>query len=225
VSVAAEIRLWGRLSAPWPWRTGRTSPPFEFAPEFARSGIQPAPLRMPLSRGVYRFPELPRARSRTAGAAGRFSSRPLRQRPHRRLAGPPGRTPESFNAVERLCYYRRPRHGALEFHPARGPEAKEAQSSKSIGCAARFRSAAAAGRFCGPAFHRRRRRGAQPDPAGGNLRRRRPAKAVIAWNPKTNEVRSGQLAAPEGFEHWLRKFDGWSPTGTRSWTTRRVSGR
>ncbi len=34
------------------------------------------------------------------------------------------------------------------------------------------------------------------------------AKAVIAWNPATNEVRSGQLPAPEGFKHWLLKFDG-----------------
>lgn len=34
------------------------------------------------------------------------------------------------------------------------------------------------------------------------------AKAVIAWNPGSNEVRSGQVPAPEGFEYWLLKFDG-----------------
>src|SRR5207253_9180088 len=34
------------------------------------------------------------------------------------------------------------------------------------------------------------------------------AKAVIAWNRDTNEVRSGQIAAGEGFEYWLLKFDG-----------------
>ncbi len=34
------------------------------------------------------------------------------------------------------------------------------------------------------------------------------AKAVIAWNRATNEVRSGQIAAGEGFEYWLLKFDG-----------------
>ncbi len=34
------------------------------------------------------------------------------------------------------------------------------------------------------------------------------AKAVIAWNPKTNEVRSGQVRAGKGFEYWLLKFDG-----------------
>ena len=34
------------------------------------------------------------------------------------------------------------------------------------------------------------------------------AKAVIAWNPETNEVRSGQVAAGKGFGYWLLKFDG-----------------
>src|SRR6185312_8360811 len=34
------------------------------------------------------------------------------------------------------------------------------------------------------------------------------AKAVIAWNRETQEIRSGQVDAPPGFEHWLLKFDG-----------------
>jgi len=32
-------------------------------------------------------------------------------------------------------------------------------------------------------------------------------KAVIAYNPKTGEVRSGQTKVPKGFEHWLIKLD------------------
>jgi hypothetical protein len=39
------------------------------------------------------------------------------------------------------------------------------------------------------------------------------AKAVIAWNPKSDEVRSGQFDAVPGFEHWLLKFDGSEKTG------------
>jgi serine/threonine-protein kinase HipA len=34
------------------------------------------------------------------------------------------------------------------------------------------------------------------------------AKAVIAWNRDTNEVRSGQVEAGKGFDYWLLKFDG-----------------
>ena len=33
-------------------------------------------------------------------------------------------------------------------------------------------------------------------------------KAIIAYNDETNEVRSGQVKAPEGFGYWLLKFDG-----------------
>jgi serine/threonine-protein kinase HipA len=34
------------------------------------------------------------------------------------------------------------------------------------------------------------------------------AKAVIAYNPSTGEMRSGQTTVPDGFEHWIIKFDG-----------------
>jgi serine/threonine-protein kinase HipA len=34
------------------------------------------------------------------------------------------------------------------------------------------------------------------------------AKALVAWNPSTGEVRSGQADAGPGFEHWLLKLDG-----------------
>ncbi len=34
------------------------------------------------------------------------------------------------------------------------------------------------------------------------------AKAVIAWNPTTHAVRSGQVDAGAGFEYWILKFDG-----------------
>src|SRR5262249_3972609 len=34
------------------------------------------------------------------------------------------------------------------------------------------------------------------------------AKAAIAWNPRTNEIRAGQFEVEPGFEHWLLKFDG-----------------
>lgn len=33
-------------------------------------------------------------------------------------------------------------------------------------------------------------------------------KAIIAYNERTNEVRSGQVKAPDGFGYWLLKFDG-----------------
>ena len=34
------------------------------------------------------------------------------------------------------------------------------------------------------------------------------AKAILAWNPKTNQFRSGQVKNHPGFEYWILKFDG-----------------
>jgi len=34
------------------------------------------------------------------------------------------------------------------------------------------------------------------------------AKAVVAWNPTTQEIRAGQFDVQDGFEHWLIKLDG-----------------
>ena len=41
------------------------------------------------------------------------------------------------------------------------------------------------------------------------------AKAVIAWNEETGEIRSGQVSLHEGFGHWLIKFDDVSNNGTK----------
>ncbi len=48
------------------------------------------------------------------------------------------------------------------------------------------------------------------------------AKAIIAWNELTHEVRSGQVTAPEGFTYWLIKFDGVS--GNRGQRVERSQG-
>ena len=121
-----------------------------------------------------------------------------------------GRTPESFNAVERLCYMGARGMGALEFAPALGLAARAARRS----------SRRRAGRAGVPGAHEPRRaqrvvrRRAQDRSAlqqilqvgtsAGGAR----AKAVIAWNPDTNEVRSGQVRRRTGFGYWLLKFDG-----------------
>jgi len=47
------------------------------------------------------------------------------------------------------------------------------------------------------------------------------AKAIVAWNRDTNEVRSGQVKAPAGFDYWLLKFDGVSANQDKSSRTPR----
>ncbi len=118
-----RVQLWGRTIGAVSLDEGRDVAAFQCDPLFARSGIELSPLVMPLSEQVYQFPVLPR--NTFHGLPGlladslpdKFGNALI----HAWLATQ-GRTPESFNGVERLCYIGRRGMGALEFAPALGPK-------------------------------------------------------------------------------------------------------
>jgi serine/threonine-protein kinase HipA len=183
---------------------------FEYEPAFLASGIQLAPLTMPLEERVYSFPELPRRTFR--GLPGlladslpdRFGNNLINAWLARQ-----GRTSESFDAVERLCYTGQRGMGALEFKPAQGPSAetsKPIQISELVTLASEILSQqqGLAASFQDPEQEQALQTILRVGTSAGGAR----AKALIAWNPSTAEVRSGQLEAPAGFSHWLLKFDG-----------------
>ena len=120
-----------------------------------------------------------------------------------------GRLPESLNPVERLCYTGRRGMGALEFAPIIGPRARKA-SQIHIDRLVELASDILSDRGeLNVSFSSESRKRALTDilrvgTSAGGAR----AKAVISWNPVTNEVRSGQTAIDRGFEYWLLKFDG-----------------
>ncbi len=206
----AEVRLWGRTIGAVSLEEGATVAAFQYTPEFAASGIEVSPITMPLGNRVYVFPAL--ARNTFHGLPGLLADS-LPDRYGNALINAwlatQGRTSESFNAVERLCYTGARGMGALEFAPAAGPLARVAQKIEidalvQLASDVLGRRGDLAGSFAGtqraPALQDILRVGTS---AGGAR-----AKAVIAWNRDTNEVRSGQIAAGEGFDYWLLKFDG-----------------
>ena len=211
MSTIAEIRLWGRTIGAVSLEAGSDVASFEYDDAFARSGIEVAPLVMPLSPGrVYTFPAL--SRESFHGLPGMLADS-LPDKFGNALIdawlATQGRPPGSFNAVERLCYTGQRGMGALEFAPAIGPRARQT-SHIEIDQLARLASKILdqRGRLRG-SFHDEGREEALRDilrvgTSAGGAR----AKAVIAWNRLTNEVRSGQVPADEGFEYWLLKFDG-----------------
>lgn len=210
VSTVAEVRLWGRTIGAVSLDDGETYASFQYDAAFARSGIEISPLTLPLGDRVHTFPDL---------APGSFHGLPglladsLPDKFGNALIdawlATQGRTPASFNAVERLCYTGTRGMGALEFAPASGPRPTQARTVE-IDALVRLASEVLRRRSD---LHRSLAVG-DPDHAlrdilrvgtsAGGAR----AKAVIAWNPATQEVRSGQIAAGSGFEHWLLKFDG-----------------
>jgi serine/threonine-protein kinase HipA len=210
VTTEAWVNLWGRRIGAVALGENDQVAAFEYDPAFARSGIQVSPLAMPLSNRVYSFPELPR--KTFYGLPGLLADS-LPDRFGNALIdtwlATQGRTPGSFNAVERLCYIGQRGMGALEFSPAQGPKARKAgniQIDKLVELASEILSQGAGLRA---SFAEKGKQQVLMDilrigTSAGGAR----AKAVIAWNPETNEVRSGQIAAGEGFDYWILKFDG-----------------
>ncbi|HLF10034.1 MAG TPA: HipA N-terminal domain-containing protein, partial [Gammaproteobacteria bacterium] len=114
MSTLAEVRLWGRRIAAVSLEEGATIAAFQYDPQFAQSGIQVAPITMPLSERIFSFPELP---TRTFHGLPGLLADSLPDRFGNALIdawlATQGRTPESFNSVERLCYIGNRGMGAL----------------------------------------------------------------------------------------------------------------
>ena len=210
MTTVAEVKLWGSTIGAVALAPDREVASFEYDPAFVRSGIEVSPLTMPLSKRIYAFPEL--SRTTFHGLPGLLSDS-LPDRFGNALIdawlATQGRTPDSFNAVERLCYTGRRGMGALEFEPVVGPRARKAnriQIDQLVDLASEIlsRRGRLQASFAEDSREQAMRDILKVGTSAGGAR----AKAIIAWNPVTNEVRSGQIPAGNGFEYWLLKFDG-----------------
>ena len=208
--MIAEVRLWGRRIGAVSMNEGRDYASFQYTAEFAASGIELAPLTLPLGRRVYEFPELPR---RTFHGLPGLLADSLPDRFGNALIdawlATQGRTPESFNAIERLCYTGTRGMGALEFAPAIGPRPRKAtridvDALVRLASGVLTRHERLKGTLSGAGSRKALADILRVGTSAGGAR----AKAIIAWNRRTNEVRSGQVAAGPGFSYWLLKFDG-----------------
>lgn len=208
--TVAEVRLWGRAIGAVSLAEGDTAAAFEYVPEFVGSGIELSPLCMPLRAGVYRFPELP---AHTFHGLPGLLADSLPDRFGNALIDQwltqQGRTPGSFDAVERLCYIGARGMGALEFKPLLGPRPTKSSRVDVAALVALASEVLTHRRGLKVSLETRKREKAMRDilrigTSAGGAR----AKAIIAWNPQTNEVRSGQVPAGPGFGYWLLKFDG-----------------
>lgn len=204
----ARVNLYGQPVGTFRWDNNRQLAHFEYAESFIGKGLEPSPILMPVRQGrIYSFSEI--GRETFKGLPGMLADslpdtygRALFDR----WLALTGRS--SGNAVETLCFLGKRCMGALEFEPAMdapyGPDvrikldslvevASEALSEKEeFGANLEEDKKAAIAEIV--------RLGTS---AGGQR-----AKAIIAYNPSTGEVRSGQIEAPEGFDYYLIKLDG-----------------
>lgn len=210
----AYVRLWGERVGAVAWDPDKDFATFEFDRKFLEKGLDVSPLRMPVAE----------ARSTTA----RFEFRTLPKRTYRGLPGMladvlpdsfgnriidawlarQGRTPASFSPVERLWYTGKRAMGALEFSPITNPSMEQSIPVE-VGELVEMAQKVIQERSNLKVTF-------DPEPAdallniirvGTSAGGSRP-KAVVALNDKPNVVRSGQVDAPDGFFHWVLKFDG-----------------
>lgn len=208
--TTAEVKMWGTAIGAVHWDDERSRGLFEYQRDFLRSGIQVAPLHMPLAETIYSFPAL--AKSTFHGLPGMLAD-VLPDRFGNALIdawlAAQGREGSSFNPVERLCYSGARGMGALEFAPAidagRG-RSHPLDVAALVELASRVlsdRNALSGSLLDGDESETVRDILRVGTSAGGAR-----AKAVIAWNPSSGELRSGDADHQAGFEHWLLKFDG-----------------
>jgi serine/threonine-protein kinase HipA len=204
----AKVYIWGEYAGAVLWNENTGFATFEYEPSFARKGWDLSPLMMPINENrAHSFREL--SKDTFMGLPGLLADalpdaygKALLDRWLASL----GR--EFANPVERLCYQSKRSMGALEFMPAKDDyldESSAIEISSLVQIAAEVLSDKAD-----------LKTNLKEDTkealiniikvstsAGGQR-----AKAVIAYNDTTGEVRSGQLEAAEGFNHWLLKLDG-----------------
>jgi serine/threonine-protein kinase HipA len=217
MSEQAGIRLWGRNIGAVLLEDGEDTAIFQYTPEFAAGGVEISPLTMPLRTAPYSFPAL--GYETFKGLPGLLAD----SLPDRygnalisRWLARQGRKPESASAVERLCYMGTRGMGALEFTPGKGPDPTEEEDIQ-VAELVRLASEILSER---DGFETSVTAGEEENglleilsvgmSAGGAR-----AKAMVAWQEETGRVRSGQVEAPPGFEHWLLKFDGVSAGSDR----------
>ena len=208
----AKVNMFGMPVGTFRWDERYNVARFEYDSSFVGRGLEPSPLMMPVQEGrVYSFAGLDRETYK--GLPGMLADslpdtygRALFDR----WLALTGRT--SSNPIETLCFLGKRCMGALEFEPAMDftydpnalfeidslvKVARDALTEKtSFGVNLNDDKKAAIAEIL--------RLGTS---AGGQR-----AKAIIAYNKETGEVRSGQVEAPAGFNHYLIKLDGVSAT-------------
>jgi serine/threonine-protein kinase HipA len=208
VTVAA-VNLWGRrIGAVSQDATGDAAV-FEFDPAFLGAGVELSPIQMPVRRSPYAFPAPAESFRGLPGMLADSLPDDFGNAVIDAWLSRQGREPESLNAVERLCYIGARGMGALEYEPTLGPTrgpGEDLQVSELVKLASDVlaeRDGLSTTIEAGDSQEAIAEILLVGSSAGGA----RP-KAVIAYDPQTGAVRSGQLDAPPGFEHWLLKFDG-----------------
>ena len=210
-NIIVDVKLWGQMVGSLVWDSATQMSVFEYDNAFRRNGIELAPLMMPLSLGNRPFSFPANRTDCFKGLPGliadalpdKFGNQIITEW-FTRQGLPVG----DITPLERLCYVGQRAMGALEFEPSKASSLLNESTEIYIDELTKLAEDIFTKR---EAFQERMY---QEDKTildilrvGTSAGGAKP-KAIIAYNEQTNEVRSGQVKAPEGFGYWLLKFDG-----------------
>lgn len=200
------VNLWGQRVGALLWNHDRMLASFQYDSEFVQTGLEVSPVKLPLSAKVFQFPEL--ADTDTFKGLPGFIADCLPEKFGNRLLDTylanHGRRLDDLNPLERLCYVSTRGMGALEFQPDLEPRKLNEPIALQVSDLVEVARSV---------LDERQQTNTNLDDgietlvtvgtsAGGAK-----AKAVIAVNDETKDVLSGQANVPEGYVHWLLKFD------------------
>ena len=212
MNTTAEVYLWGSRIGIIHQDINMPYSSFEYDRDFLKSGIELSPLRMPLGGAIYEFPSL--AGEPFFGMPGlvadslpdRFGNALIEE-----WLSSLGKSLSDFTAIDRLCYTGKRGMGALEYVPVTS-DIRDIDETINVSKMVKFasdileRRESIAMKADGNLTYSQL---VQVGSSAGGAR----AKALIAWNETTNEVRSGQAQLGPGFDYWLMKFDNVSKNG------------
>lgn len=200
-----RIEMWGETVGALSWDSDRQLASFEYDPAFVANGLSLSPLNVPLRQGVFSFPEL--ARTNTFKGLPGFIADSLPEKFGNRLLDAylanHGRSLDDLSPLERLCYVGKRGMGALEYQPDQEEwnlkEAIPLQVSDLVEVAKSVLQQR-------ENVNTNLQDGMETLITVGTSAGGAKAKAVMAINAE-GDVLSGQADVPEGYEHWLLKFD------------------
>tara|TARA_R110002050_G_scaffold275571_1_gene420371 strand:+ start:386 stop:1696 length:1311 start_codon:yes stop_codon:yes gene_type:complete len=213
----AEIKIWGEYVGALRWDESKKLAFFQYAPRFLSKGWDLSPIQMPISQGsaIHSFPELRKSKQSNddtfKGLPGLLADSLPDKYGHSLInswLAQQGRAANSMNPVEKLCFIGHRGMGALEFEPAQvkgGLNSFGLEVSSLVEIAKKIKDERSA--FKSDLNTKENENLKDLFKVGTSAGGARP-KAIIAYNEKTLEVRSGQAQVPKGFEHWLIKLDG-----------------
>lgn len=213
----AEIKIWGEYVGALRWDAVKKLAFFQYSPGFLKKGWDLSPLKMPLNRGsvIHSFLELRKSKhahdDTFKGLPGLLADSLPDKYGHSLIntwLAQQGRPADSMNPVEKLCFIGHRGMGALEFEPAQvktGLKSYRLEVASLVDIAKKIKEER--GAFKSDLNSRENEDLKDLFKVGTSAGGARP-KAIIAFNEKSLEVRSGQANVPKGFEHWLLKLDG-----------------